>query len=510
MASTSTGNSSEQPNSAPGNTSGKITFRQWLVILVAVIGFAFDIYELLMLPLVAAQGLSELLQVPINNPLISQWIGYITWSSAFAGGLFGLLGGWLIDRFGRKKVLILSILIYGFSPVCAAFSTSAWMLLVFRCTTFIGVCVEFVAAVAWLAELFPEPKRREWVLGITQAFSSLGGIMVTGMSALARQYASDFPSLGLDAPFNSHAPWRYTLISGLIPALPILLLLPFLPESPIWKEKRAKGTLKRPSLGEIFAPEWRRVTITSTILFACSYGIAFGAIQLTPSRISQGVPELESARETLKPLDGQAKALNKKFNSAETTDIEKKAIRAQLKGLAIKGKDAKSQIDQVREKMQFWQESAGLLGRIILAVLALLIVSRRVLLRIFLVPGLIITPLVFSQTVFEGEFQLRMGVAVVSLLTVAQFSYWGNYLPAAYPVHLRGTAGGFVANVGGRMIGTSASFISLNLIAPLFTSVSLEPHRVAYAAAIVGTFCFVVALVTSFFLPEPKADSIDS
>ena len=35
------------------------------------------------------------------------------------------------------------------------------------------VSVEFVAAVAWLAELFPDPKRREAVLGYTQAFSSL-------------------------------------------------------------------------------------------------------------------------------------------------------------------------------------------------------------------------------------------------------------------------------------------------------------------------------------------------
>ncbi len=50
------------------------------------------------------------------------------------------------------------------------------MLLFFRTTTFVGVCVEFVAAVAWLAELFPDPKRREAVLGYTQAFSSLGGL----------------------------------------------------------------------------------------------------------------------------------------------------------------------------------------------------------------------------------------------------------------------------------------------------------------------------------------------
>ena len=53
------------------------------------------------------------------------------------------------------------------------------MLLVLRSTTYIGVFVEFVAAVAWIAELFDDPKQREAALGYTQAFSSIGGLMVT-------------------------------------------------------------------------------------------------------------------------------------------------------------------------------------------------------------------------------------------------------------------------------------------------------------------------------------------
>ena len=65
------------------------------------------------------------------------------------------------------------------------------MLLVLRCFVFIGVCVEFVAAVAWLAELFPEPKRREKVLGYTQAFSSLGGLLVATANGLCVTYARE-------------------------------------------------------------------------------------------------------------------------------------------------------------------------------------------------------------------------------------------------------------------------------------------------------------------------------
>src|SRR5881628_826949 len=162
----------------------KLTTTDWLILFVAVVGFAFDTYEVLMLPLIARPALIELLHVDpataSGNAAILKWTGYMMWASAVSGGIFGLLGGYLTDRFGRKRVLAWSIFIYALSPCLAAFSTSATMLLILRCTTFIGVCVEFVAAVAWLAELFPDPKQREKVLGFTQAFASLGGMMVTG------------------------------------------------------------------------------------------------------------------------------------------------------------------------------------------------------------------------------------------------------------------------------------------------------------------------------------------
>src|SRR3954447_4602702 len=102
----------------------KLGFTSWLIILVAVIGFAFDTYELLMLPLIAGPALAEILQVPPNNPLVTVWFGRMLWMTALCGGIFGLLGGWFTDRFGRKKVLVASILVYSLSPVMAAYSTT--------------------------------------------------------------------------------------------------------------------------------------------------------------------------------------------------------------------------------------------------------------------------------------------------------------------------------------------------------------------------------------------------
>ena len=134
--------------SAPETASTRLTTTQWLICVIASIGFAFDIYELLMLPLVVGPALSELIHAAPGSDLFNAWVGRLFYIPALAGGLFGLLGGYLTDRLGRRRVLTWSILIYAFSAFAAGYSTSVGMLLLFRCLVFVGVCVEFVAAVA--------------------------------------------------------------------------------------------------------------------------------------------------------------------------------------------------------------------------------------------------------------------------------------------------------------------------------------------------------------------------
>jgi hypothetical protein len=327
--------------------------------------------------------------------------------------------------------------------------------------SFIGVCVEFVAAVAWLAELFPAPKTREAVLGWTQAFSSLGGIAISGASYLANHYALSLPLI-----YGGHAAWRYTLISAVLPAIPLMIIRPFLPESPEWQRQREAGTLKRPSVAELFAPAYRKTTIITALLFACAYGAAFGAIQQAP-QITPGLPEVQAA-------------------AAKAPPRERPGV-----------------VGKIVATVQGAQEYGGLAGRIVLAGLALVIVSRRALLRVFLIPGLFIVPYVFYGPATQSVELFKYGMFFAGFCTVSQLSFWGNYLPRVYPVHLRGTGEGFAANVGGRMLGTSAAYVTTHLQGSM--PGGAPAAKLAYAAAAVALGIYLLGNVLTFFLPEPPA-----
>jgi hypothetical protein len=445
-----------QIESASGKSSAlRLTSLQWLICVIAAIGFAFDSYELLMLPLIVRPALIELLGVPPTSPAINEWVGLIFYVPAVAGGVFGLLGGYLTDLLGRRRVLVWSILLYAFSAFAAGYTTSVQWLLFWRCCTFVGVCVEFVAAVAWLSELFPNPRQREKVVGYTQAFGSIGGLMVTGAYYLIVTYGESFPAVR-----GGHEAWRYTLMSGIIPAIPLIVIRPFLPESTVWQEKKRAGTLKRPSFIELFRPGLRRTTIITTLMMACSFAAAFGAIQQVP-RMVPGLAEVSSL-----PRAAQ---------------------------------------EQTISAVQSFQEFGGLTGRILLAYLAVQIVSRRRLLHAFQVPGLLLLPPVFLFAATNSLTLLQWGIFVVGLATIAQFSFWGNYLPRVYPTHLRGTGESFAANVGGRMIGTCAALATTQLVA---TMPGTPTAKLAYAAALVGTVVYIIGFVASFWLPEPEQQNL--
>ena len=444
---------------------------EWTICAMAAIGFAFDIYTILMAPLMVRPALIELTGAVPGSPVFQMWVGRMFYIPAFAGGIFGLLGGYLTDLFGRRRVLTFSILVYALGAFASGYVTSVEQLLFMRSLVFIGVCVEFVAAVAWLAELFPDPQQREKVLGYTQAFSSLGGVLVATVNGWCVAHAAGLPAIsafGLTVQ-DPHAAWRYTVMSGVLPAIPLIFIRPFLPESPVWQQKRLAGTLKRPSIAAIFAPALRRTTFVTTVMFAMVYGAAFGAIQQIPQMVP-GLPE----------------------------------VQAQTKGLPAP--QAARVTQEVAASVTKIQETGGLVGRIIFAVLAIYIVSRRRLIRMFLVPGLIILPLTFAWASTTSLTYMMPMVFLAGMLTTGQMSFYGNYLPRVYPMHLRGTGESFAANIGGRLIGTSFAYVTATL--SVTADRAYAPTKIALVAAAVGFGVYLVGFIGSFWLPEPTSENL--
>ena len=222
---------------------------------------------------------------------------------------------------------------------------------------------------------------------------------------------------------------------------------------------RVRSGARSGRLTAIFRSPFRTVTIVTAIMMMCGYAASFGANLQVP-RIVPGLPEVQAMS---------------------------RLAREQTVGA-----------------VQWLQELGGLAGRVALAYLAVRIVSRRRLIRAFIVPGVIVMPLVFFVFASGPARSLRLvevGTFVAGFVTVAQFSFWGNYLPRMYPTYLRGTGESFAANIGGRLLGTGGAMVTAQLT--LFMPGGSPSAQLAHAAGAVGIVSFVFALLASAWLPEP-------
>ncbi len=224
-------------------------------------------------------------------------------------------------------------------------------------------------------------------------------------------------------------------------------------------------------------------------MFATSYGIASGAVQQLPQILSghaQIVAEGQAAVEQV------AEA-----SDAPLSEGRRKQITANSR-------------DETVAKITIWQEIGGLVGRFLLAALTVRIVRRRTRLRIFQLPDLIFVPLLFwwistSLGNAESLVNIKTGIFIAALLTVAQFSFWGNYIPRVFPLHLHGTGESFAANISGRIIGTAAAWLTLTF----WAATPPDPGKIALVGAVVaGLYCLVGAAL-SFIMIEPESETLD-
>lgn len=238
------------------------------VLTAACLGWGMEYFDfmlpsLLAAPIMAAYGIGP---GTFSVAILVQLIG-----SAVGGLAFGYLG----DRFGRRRTLIWSILIYSIATGLVFFAPNFWVFVVLRFFTGVGTGGEWAVGFAWLNEAW-SPKRRGLGGGLVQ--SSLWPAYA--LAILAAQTLPD---------------WRYAFLIGVLPALACVWVRYATPESTQWTElqrRKAAGELSSDVAAVARRSGWRQLFMKDSLpIVLVGLVAAFGA-QWVPYTATTWMPSL--------------------------------------------------------------------------------------------------------------------------------------------------------------------------------------------------------------------------
>lgn len=236
---------------------------RWMVLIAAFLGWMFDGLEMGVFPLVARPALQDLLGVS-DDASIGLWMGRITALFLVGAACGGVVFGWLGDRIGRVRAMILSVLAYSLFTGCCYFAQQPWQLGVFRFLAALGMGGEWSLGVALVMECWPE-KHRPLLAGAIGAASNVG----FGLIAL----------LGMIFKVTTES-WRWVMLAGAGPALLTLFIARYVPESERWRSS-VKSSSVRP-LREVFDTRIRRTTLLAVLFAAIALIGTWGSVQWLP------------------------------------------------------------------------------------------------------------------------------------------------------------------------------------------------------------------------------------
>ena len=190
--------------------------------------------------------------------------GFISSVNYFAAALGGWIGGWLCDRYGRARILQLTILWFSLFSFLSGFVQNYEQMLVVRTLQGLGFGAEWAVGAVLLGEII-SPKHRGKALGTVHSGAAVG-------SALAALLAGP-----VAAAFDPDLGWRIVFWSGILPAALIFFVRKGSDDSEIYKRaaQRARETGERRTLAAIFAPGVLKITLLASLLSIGVQGAAY-------------------------------------------------------------------------------------------------------------------------------------------------------------------------------------------------------------------------------------------
>ncbi len=381
---------------------------QWTVLFAAWLGWGFDIFDGLLFNFVAPNCVPTLLGLPIGSEAARAatlyWTGVLSSVLLLGWAVGGVAFGWVVDRLGRTRTLLLTMLLYSLGTALCAAAPNIGVLVVCRVIASLGIGGEWAAGASLVAEVVPEHRRVE-AGALLYTSAPLGLFLAT---ELTRYIQGD---LFAGTPETA---WRWVFLCGLLPAVVALVVRTFVEEPERWKDAAAVP----PRLSELFLPAWRRRTVTG-LLLALTALLMWWSVNAFLPVVARGLAGRHAVSTALEPREAAA--------------------------------SAEAWVAHATNRFNL----GGFLGTLAAVPIAKTL-GRRAMFGGYFLAAAVAIAATFGLPVSD-ETRLDLFFAV-GLTTFGVFGSFTFYLPELFPTRLRATGAGFCYNAG-RVVAAVGPFL---------------------------------------------------
>jgi len=210
-----------------GFSPAQATPAQRRTLVAAALGWMLDAFDAMLYALVLAHVMRDL-------GMSKGTAGFLNSLTLLASGIGGVAFGFIADRLGRKRALMLSILTYSICSFASGLATSVLMLAVFRFILGLGMGGEWNTGATLVAETWPTELRAK-AISIVQSSWAIGYALAALAVGIVLHYAD----------------WRTAFFVGILPALVVLWIRRRVPESEMWQERQRASEKSVHSISEV-------------------------------------------------------------------------------------------------------------------------------------------------------------------------------------------------------------------------------------------------------------------